>query len=113
MQHYNEAKKLSDKIFFYHRHKRAPLFYNHQEELQADNDWAASYFCANVLYKTSQQVFHCITPESLALLKETFRAETGYDVDLEKSFSKGWLRIVFGIVAVPKQFSPQQEMLKN
>ncbi len=101
MEHYDETKKLSDRIAF-HKARKTILNPHEDEELVIENCWAASHVCAAILIKTEPQENYYITPSHLETLKDKFIKETGLLIDIPKLFDKHWLRLVFGIVEVPK-----------
>ncbi len=88
-----KASKLQKEIALYKR-KYLDNRYDRDKEIENENDWGASYLCAELLEKSTLQQLFSIPRERLDKLYEEFNEETGRKCDADSLFNRNWLRLV-------------------
>jgi hypothetical protein len=88
-----KASKLQKEIALYKR-KYLDNRSDRDKEIENENDWGASYLCAELLEKSTLQQLFSISRKRLDKLYEEFNEETGRKCDVDSLFNRNWLRLV-------------------
>ncbi len=104
MEYYKteDAKKLGRAIELYA--DKNEFANNKDNDLQAENTWGASQLFAEILFHSKEQANFVTNRDTLDLINKQFYKETGIAIDVDAIINKGFLRIVYGLVRIPRVF---------
>ncbi|KAA6342701.1 hypothetical protein EZS27_009573 [termite gut metagenome] len=106
----DKINEFYQSIFFYKEKRKHP---REGEFLMDDIQWGASHFYANILYYTSESKYYCIGYNELIEIQKQFTNNTSLNVNIDALIEEDWIRLVYGIVKIPKLIRSASEKIST